>query len=289
MRTSEEIAELSAALVAVQAEIENVDTDSEGQIGNKYTQLSTVLRTVRPVLAKHGIAMIQSPGLDVDVGDEGGQVIDRATLTTRLLHTSGQWIEGVSRSRLADLTEKQSRSISPVNAVKAAVSTMRRTAALAMTGIAEHDDDSQTAAAGPTSFVPVTATPQPAAAPAQPAAPTPTALTPTVAPAATVAQPAAVDEAAVLAELEHLAMDTVAESERVKTALAAGPEAVEKLLRQALQSAILAECARLNADIAAFEASLAKRGAKAITDLTTDQMREAVTAMRAQPAPGEAA
>ena len=278
MQTSEQINELAAALVAVQAEIENVDTDSEGTMGNKYSQLSTVLGTVRPVLAKHGIAMIQSPGLDV--GEECGQVVDRATLTTRLLHTSGQWVEGVSRSRLADLSEKQARSISPVNAVKAAISTMRRTAALAMTGIAEHDDDSQAAASGPTSFAPVTATPQPAAAPAPAAAPTPIAPTP-AAPAQPAEAAPAPDLMQMIGELTSLGVD----QEKIDAAAANG--SVRTMLRHHLQDALLEQLSRLNADPDALSASLAARGAKTPADLTIDQLREAVAAMKAQPAPEE--
>ena len=140
MQTSEQINEIAAALVAVQSEIQDVEADATNpHLGNAYSPLSTVLRGIRPVLAKHGIALIQSPGLDV--GSEGGQVIDRATLTTRLLHTSGQWIEGVARARPATVTEKQSRTISPVQTVKGAITALRRTSALAMVGVAERDDD----------------------------------------------------------------------------------------------------------------------------------------------------
>lgn len=149
MRTSESIDQIAAALVAVQAEIEDpVAKARNPQLGNSYAELSDVLQDVRPTLTKHGIAIIQSPGLDV--GDEAGMVIDRATLTTRLLHTSGQWVEGMARSQMQTPTERQARSISPVQLCKATVTQMRRMGALAMVGVAERGDDTDGTTGGTT-------------------------------------------------------------------------------------------------------------------------------------------
>ena len=70
MNTSEHIDAIATALVAVQAKLENVTPGASGQFGS-YLTLGDVLNAVRPVLTEHGIAVIQSPGLDVD--SEGGK------------------------------------------------------------------------------------------------------------------------------------------------------------------------------------------------------------------------
>ena len=270
MQTSEQITEIAPALVAVQSKIEDPEANATNpNLSSKYSTLTTVMRAIRPVLSEHGIAIIQSPSASVIDGQY------RVGLVTRLLHTSGQWIQGETFTAPAETN----RATTPVQMFKGAVTVMRRASALGMLGIAEDDDDGN-AAGQPTQSGQVHSigTAKATSGPGIVNAP---------APATTAAQPAAVDEAAVLLELDSLAVDTVANAERIKAALADGPVAVEKLLRQELESAILGECSRLNADIGAFEASLAKRGAKAITDLTTDQMREAVAAMKAQPAPTE--
>ena len=48
-----------------------------------YAPLSNILNLVRPILSKHGLSIIQSPSGD-------GQNI---TVTTLIMHTSGEWIE----------------------------------------------------------------------------------------------------------------------------------------------------------------------------------------------------
>lgn len=239
MQTSESIGEIATALVAVQGEIQDVEADATNpHLGNQYSPLSTVLRGIRPVLAKHGIALIQSPGLDV--GSEGGQVIDRATLTTRLLHTSGQWIEGVARARPATVTEKQARTISPVQTIKGAITALRRTSALAMVGVAERDDDGN--------------------APAEPGAVRSLGTVP--------------------------ATDTDAAAE---AGFQAGASDAEKAERYKLIDSILAELSRLNADPSELDKSLNDTyGVQNLAELTTEQMREALSAMTAQPAPGAA-
>lgn len=80
---SEEINELAAALVAAQSEFTAIPKSSENPFfKSKYAALPDVVQTASPVLAKHGLAVSQFPGFD-EHGD---------TLTTWLLHTSGQFI-----------------------------------------------------------------------------------------------------------------------------------------------------------------------------------------------------
>jgi hypothetical protein len=72
------ITELATALVAAQAEMPVAKFDATNpHFRNKYATLQCMVETARPVLAKHGLAIIQ--------GVVGNQLI------TRILHTSGGW------------------------------------------------------------------------------------------------------------------------------------------------------------------------------------------------------
>ena len=86
MRTSEQINEIAAALAAAQGELSNVKKDTAGY-GYKYATLDQIVDVARPVLAKHGIAWLQ----DVSSAVVDGVVV--AYLKTRLIHSSGQWLE----------------------------------------------------------------------------------------------------------------------------------------------------------------------------------------------------
>lgn len=79
MRMSESINELAAALVAAQGEFSAVPKGSVNPFfKSNYAALPEVVATAGPVLSKHGLAISQF------IGDD--------TLTTFLLHSSGQFI-----------------------------------------------------------------------------------------------------------------------------------------------------------------------------------------------------
>lgn len=85
MRTSEQIQEICAAIVAAQAEMPAVPkTATNPHFRNKYAPLDAIVKATAPVLAKHGLAVIQ--------GGNGGAE-GRVCITTRIVHTSGQFIE----------------------------------------------------------------------------------------------------------------------------------------------------------------------------------------------------
>lgn len=85
MKTSESIVNISAALVAAQADASNATFDSVNpHFRNKYASLAEVITTMKPVLAKHGLSVVQFP----EVCDAGSVV-----LTTRIVHASGEWME----------------------------------------------------------------------------------------------------------------------------------------------------------------------------------------------------
>lgn len=84
MKQSPTIGKLAAALVAVQGELKAVAKDSlNPHFKARYASLDALTDTVRPILSKHGIALVQ-----------GGDNTDASSVTieTMLLHSSGEWI-----------------------------------------------------------------------------------------------------------------------------------------------------------------------------------------------------
>lgn len=89
MKTSETIELISAALVSMQAEAQHANFDSKNpHFKSKYASLAEVIDTAKPVLAKHGLAVIQLPAFRENIGH---------VLCTRIIHSSGQWIEDEMR------------------------------------------------------------------------------------------------------------------------------------------------------------------------------------------------
>ncbi|MGL4679921.1 MAG: ERF family protein [Plesiomonas shigelloides] len=128
MHTSEQINDISTALVAIQAEIENASKNAANpHFRSKYADLAEVLNTVRPVFAKHGVAVVQSPSYC------DGQV----AVTTTLMHTSGQWIMGTISAPI---------SKADAQGVGSAITYCRRYSLAAFAGIAQEDDDGNAAA-----------------------------------------------------------------------------------------------------------------------------------------------
>lgn len=91
LKTSGAINELATALAKAQGEFPAIPREREVRVATKaggtyafkYAPLDVILERVRPVLAKHGLSFIQFvSGSGVDL-----------YLTSRLMHSSGQWIE----------------------------------------------------------------------------------------------------------------------------------------------------------------------------------------------------
>jgi hypothetical protein len=86
MRQSETVSELSKALVVAAAELRNPHASASANTGKysyRYAPLDEIINDVRAVLAKHGLAALQEA-----VGEPG-----RVGVTTRIVHSSGEWIE----------------------------------------------------------------------------------------------------------------------------------------------------------------------------------------------------
>lgn len=125
IRTSQDLDQLSLALVKAQAEMPTVPKQTKGQVGNQvryYADLATVVEVVQPVLAKFNLGYVQFPG------SQDGMV----AVTTRLIHESGQWIEG---------TLLMPSGGNGAQGVGSALSYARRYSLMAVLGLAPEDDD----------------------------------------------------------------------------------------------------------------------------------------------------
>lgn len=128
MNTEHATPELYAALAKAQAEVENASKNSANpHFKSKYADLAEVLNTVRPVLAKHGIAILQSTEFD-------GACV---RVTTALCHASG----GVVTSTAACVPAK-----TDAQGIGSATTYLRRYSLAAMCGVAQEDDDGNAAA-----------------------------------------------------------------------------------------------------------------------------------------------
>lgn len=144
IQTSEQIDAISAALVKAQAEIENVEATGKNPAfkrdgkESRYATLGGVLDEVRLKLAKHGVCILQMP-----INGDGPNI----GVSTRLLHSSGQWIESTLYVAPTKFDAQGAGSV---------ITYLRRYALMAMTGIAPEDDDGNAASLG----APATGQPQ---------------------------------------------------------------------------------------------------------------------------------
>jgi hypothetical protein len=121
---SEQLGELTKALVAAQAEFPAIPKTSENPFfKSKYADLADVKAITVPITTKHGLAVTQHPSHN-DRGD---------TLVTMLLHTSGQFIKAEMELHLAK-TDAQGQG--------SALTYARRYAYMAALDlVADEDDD----------------------------------------------------------------------------------------------------------------------------------------------------
>jgi hypothetical protein len=92
IRTSEQIEVLSAALTAAQSKFGAALKDSDNPFfKSKYADLSSVIQATLAHLNAEGIACMQHPQLTYSGEGETREAL--VTVTTRLQHKSGQWME----------------------------------------------------------------------------------------------------------------------------------------------------------------------------------------------------
>jgi len=132
MKTSEQTNDIAAALAKAQKSIEPVikgktaTVNSRKGLGSSYSyayaDLASIWAACRSSLTDQDIAVAQSPEVN------GQQV----TITTRLMHSSGQWIEGSMQLNAGDTA---------IQVIGSAITYGRRYALMAFLGIAPEDDD----------------------------------------------------------------------------------------------------------------------------------------------------
>lgn len=161
MRSSDSIANLAAALVKAQSDLKAVTKDRENShFRNRYATLDAIIDEVRPVLAKHGLAVVS--GATRPLTGETGAVL-AFEVCTMLLHSTGEWIESGAVMPLAKTDPQGAGS---------AMTYGRRYSLSALLSLATEDDDDAESAMPPRQAAPARAA-APAPRPAAPTAPAP--------------------------------------------------------------------------------------------------------------------
>ena len=130
MKTSDSIKQIAEALVSAQKEIKFAVKDSTNpHFKSKYANINSVIDAVKSPLNNNNIAILQS----LSPSDDG-----KLHLTTRLIHSSGEWIEDTAVCPL----QKQD-----CQGLGSAVSYIRRYSLSAFLSLySDTDDDGQSAA-----------------------------------------------------------------------------------------------------------------------------------------------
>lgn len=125
MKTSESITKISPAIVKAMGVMGVAEKDGTNpHFNSKYATLASAVQASRAALSENGLCAMQ---------DQGG-VTDHNTivLTTRILHTSGEWIETVC--------EAKPKSFTPQD-IGSSITYLRRYGLMAALGIPPEDDD----------------------------------------------------------------------------------------------------------------------------------------------------
>jgi hypothetical protein len=128
MQSSASIAALAKALVAAQGELDNVAKDATNpHFRSTYASLPAILDTIRPVLAKNKLAVVQFP-----IDDE--KDVGRVGVETVLIHESGEWVSQTYSVRLQKDDPQGAGS---------GITYTRRYALCAVLAIGQEDDDGE--------------------------------------------------------------------------------------------------------------------------------------------------
>lgn len=82
VKTSETVDQIYASIIQLQQDLEPVKRDKIVKTGKyefRYAPLDSIMDKLKPLFKSSGLALVQA--------------VDKDCLTTRLIHTSGQWIE----------------------------------------------------------------------------------------------------------------------------------------------------------------------------------------------------
>jgi hypothetical protein len=124
MKTSESLTKIAPALLEAQKSITFAAKDATNpHFRNKYADLPAVVDAIKPALNDAGISFLQAATPSDD---------DKLHLTTRLIHSSGEWIED---TLVIPLPKQDPQGYG------SAMTYARRYALAAMTGLYQDDDD----------------------------------------------------------------------------------------------------------------------------------------------------
>lgn len=128
MKQSETIANLAAAMAAAQGTMgAAIKGNSNPFFKSKYADLGSVIQAIKPHFAEQGLSYVQFP-----VTGENS-----VGVTTRLMHSSGEWLEQEYFIPLGKMDAQAAGS---------AITYARRYALQAIAGIPAEDDDGNAAA-----------------------------------------------------------------------------------------------------------------------------------------------
>lgn len=131
MNKSDDIKEISIALCNAQSEIENATKSSSNPyFKSKYADLTEVINTVKPVLNKYCISVLQLPSYEDGI----------VRVETTLVHVSGQWISSITGAPIAK---------ADAQSVGSAITYCRRYGLAALMCIGQEDDDGHSASQPP--------------------------------------------------------------------------------------------------------------------------------------------
>lgn len=135
LNASENLADLAAALCAVQGELKPAIKQADNPFfKSKYVDLPGVWEAIRPLLAKNGLSVVQTFTASAD----------GPTIVTTLMHKSGQWVS-------SELFLKPAKS--DPQGVGSAITYGRRYALAAMVGVVADEDDDGNAASQAQAYV----------------------------------------------------------------------------------------------------------------------------------------
>ena len=127
MNKSESITDLATALCLAQGEIGGaVKNNTNPHFDSAFADLESVIKVIKPAFLKHGLSFVQLP-----ITSEGGKGIG---VSTMLMHSSGQWIEGEYLLPLEKVTPQ---------GAGAAITYARRYGLVSLVGIPQVDLDAE--------------------------------------------------------------------------------------------------------------------------------------------------
>jgi ERF superfamily len=134
MQQSETINELAAALAKAQASMRGATKDATNpHFRSRYADLASIWEACRGPLTSNGLTILQAPATIF----AGEPLAAQVSVTTRMLHSSGQWLEGTV-----------SAAVKPdPQSIGSAITYLRRYGLASLAGVAPEDDDGEAAMA----------------------------------------------------------------------------------------------------------------------------------------------